>query len=63
MQGSCVFNAREYHVSRDAHVRKQNLRAWQTPRDEFGFLDWNIFIRGVIIQMKPMKWCNNIFDK
>ena len=22
-----------------------------------------IFIRGVIIQMKPMKWCNNIFDK
>ena len=22
-----------------------------------------IFIRGVVIQMKPMKWCNNIFDK
>ena len=22
-----------------------------------------IFIRGEIIQMKPMKWCNGIFDK
>ena len=22
-----------------------------------------IFVRGVIIQMKPMKWCNDIFDK
>ena len=22
-----------------------------------------IFIRGVIIHMMPMKWCNNIFDK
>ena len=33
------------------------------PRDEFGFLDWNIFMRGVIIQMKPVEWCNDIFDK
>ena len=22
-----------------------------------------IFVRGVIIQIKLMKWCNNIFDK
>ena len=22
-----------------------------------------IFVRGVIIQMKPMKWCHDIFDK
>ena len=22
-----------------------------------------IFIRGVIIQMTPVKWCDNIFDK
>ena len=22
-----------------------------------------IFMRGVIIQMMPMKWCNNIFDE
>ena len=38
-----VFNAREHRVSRDASVRKRNLRAWRTPRDEFGFLDWNIY--------------------
>ena len=42
-QGSCVFNVREYHVLRDANVRKRKLRAWRTPRDEFGFLDWNIY--------------------
>ena len=22
-----------------------------------------IVVRGIIIQMMPMKWCNNIFDK
>ena len=47
-RGSCVFNAHEHHVSRDASVRKRNvrkwnLRTWWTPRDEFGFLDWNIY--------------------
>ena len=40
---SCVFNAREHRVSRDAPVRKQNWREWRTPRDYFGFLDWNIY--------------------
>ena len=38
-----VIHAREHRVSRDAYVRKRNLRAWRTPRDEFGFLDWNIY--------------------
>ena len=42
-QVSCIFNAREHRVSRDAFVRKRNLRAWRTPRDDFGFLDWNIY--------------------
>ena len=37
--GSRVFNAREHRVSRDASVRKQNLRPWRTPHDEFDFLD------------------------
>ena len=42
-RGSCIFNAREHYVSRDASERKRNLRAWRTPPDEFGFLDWNIY--------------------
>ena len=55
MEGFCVFNGREHRVSRDASVRK---------RDDFGFLDWNIiFIMGAIIQMKPIKWSDNIFVK
>ena len=33
------------YVSRDASVRKRNLRTWRTPRDEFGFMDWNIYFR------------------
>ena len=27
------------------------------------WIDTFIFIRGEIIQMKPMKWSNDIFDK
>ena len=41
--GSCVFNACEHRVSHDTSVRRRNLRAWQMPRDDFGFLDWNIY--------------------
>ena len=40
-QGSYVFKAPEHRISRDASVRKRNLCTWQTPRNEFGFLDWN----------------------
>ena len=39
--------------ARDEH-HAMNLVSW---------IETFIFIRGVIIQMKPMKWCNNIFDK
>ena len=42
-QGSCVFNTREHRVSRNASVRKQYLSVWRSPRDDFGFLDWNIY--------------------
>ena len=42
-QGSCVFNACEDRVSHDASVRKQILRMWRTPHNNFGFLDWNIY--------------------
>ena len=44
-RGRGVFNVHEHCVSCDAPVRKQNLRAWRTPRDDFGFLDWNIYFR------------------
>ena len=37
------INEREHCVSRDASVRKWNLRGWWTPRGEFGFSDWNIY--------------------
>ena len=39
----CIFNARELRILRDTSVRKQNLLAWRTPRDDFGFLGWNIY--------------------
>ena len=34
---NCVFG---YHVT---HLYANGIRARQTPRDEFGFLDWNIY--------------------
>ena len=61
-QGSCVFSAREHRVSRDASVRKRNLRTWRMPRDDFGFLGWKIyFLKGCnnfIIQMKSLLFLN-----
>ena len=42
-RGSCAFNTREHRISRDTSERKRNLHMWRTPRDEFGFLDWNIY--------------------
>ena len=64
-RGSCVFNAREHRVLRDASVRKRNLRAWRTPHDEFGFLDWNIdFHKGCNYSNETNEMmCNYIFDK
>ena len=44
-RGSCVFNTREHRVSCDATVRKRNSRVWRTPRNDFGFLDWNIYFQ------------------
>ena len=41
--GRCIFNVHDHRISCDASVRKQNLRAWRTPRDDFGFLGWNIY--------------------
>ena len=38
-KGSCVFNVPKHHVSLNASVPKQNLRTWQTPHNDFGFLD------------------------
>ena len=35
---SCVLNARVHRVSRNASVRKRNLRAWRSIRDDFGVL-------------------------
>ena len=43
MWDSCIFNTREHRVSRNASTRKPNLRMWRTPRNDFGFLDWNIY--------------------
>ena len=43
MQGSCIINARVHHVLRDTSLCKQNLREWRTPRNNFVFLDWNIY--------------------
>ena len=39
----CGFNACVQHVPRDHSVRKWNLLARRTPRNDFGFLDWNIY--------------------
>ena len=36
-------NVRLHRVLRVASVRERNLRVWQTPRDDFGFLEWNIY--------------------
>ena len=34
------------------------------PRDDFvSWIETFIFTRGVIIQMKPMEWWNDMFDK
>ena len=43
MRGRCIFDAREHRLLRDASVRKWNLHAWRPPRNEFDFLDWNIY--------------------
>ena len=42
-QGSCISNACEHRVSHDASVRKRSSRAWWMLRDDFGFLDLNIY--------------------
>ena len=64
MRGSCVFNTREHHVSRGASYANGIYACDE--RQVINLVFWIetfIFIRGVSIQMKPMKLCNNIFDK
>ena len=41
-RGSCVFNARVPRVSREASIQKMEFTS-RTPRDSFGFLDWNVY--------------------
>ena len=61
-QGSCVLSMREHLVSH-LYANKIYVCDDRNP-DEFGFLDWNIYFhKGVIIQMMPVKWCDNIFNK
>ena len=57
-------------LDRDESERVQQLWEWSIhAHDEchamilVSWIEAFIFRRGVIIQMKPMKWCNNIFDK
>ena len=42
-RGSCVFNACDHRILHDVSVSKRNLRSWRTARDDFGFLDWQIY--------------------
>ena len=61
-QGSCVFNAREHRVPlTHLYANKINVHDKCHVVIFVPWIETFIFIRDVIIQMKPMKWCNNIF--
>ena len=41
--GLVAYLTCKHRLSRDMSASKGNLHPWQTPRDDFGFLDWNIY--------------------
>ena len=54
---------REHRVSRDtSYANGIYARDERQAMNLVSWIETFIFIRGVIIQMKPMKWCNNIFE-
>ena len=65
-RGSWVFSACEHCVcvSRNASARKLNLCPWPTPRDDFSFLDGNIYFhKGCNYLNDANEICNDIFNK